>query len=563
MVDSLTPTVTPQLCEVDVEVECLPSDGSADCNSIPPLITLCETRPFVLVFRFNGGACPQSANAQIGTPLFFCEDFQGGAPTAAGTQSYILAQDINGDGIIYHAAFVGVGEEFSMRDNIVPGRNVQANMNVTIYSSDQIGFNTMLQTMIYHSSCSSNLFLKDRFGSIQLVLFANDAQGLVSCFYNATFQFSISSTGSFGTTLISLVSATNLGQFNLTDRVNGLMLAPGETFTVNETVVIDLTVRQQYTAISTIEGVSPDGTICSAFDTLQFVAGNPIPAGIPTSAPSVPSVSARAQELGTSFPTPDPLTTACALKGDISCQVTEGQNTNCRGLRAPSATQCIGDHTPMLLQFVYTGLSCEEVGSTVDGFECVDVTPGGPAMSSPVQIDVMSDGESIFSGTIGMSDMMVVEGTIGESIDVTISSHGGAMQTMTIPTGCTEENDLTILNTYGGLQLVGYKNDEAAGVQSIFVGIRITYKIENTGSLSADLTSASCEGAFGGHRPLIDGPETLLGHDEFVLGFEEMRVNLLDIQAETQTFYLYFDGHGTAGGPACGGEDMFEFTSGR
>jgi len=130
---------------------------------------------------FNGGGCEQSDNTQ--ELKFTCEDFAGGPPVNEGDQVYIVVTDIKGESITYFEGTVGVGEIFPLNDG---GERFQADMFVMIYSPDQ---STLLQMVQYHSSCSSNLELKNRFGASQLVSFTNEVQGLVSCF--ATFSFAL------------------------------------------------------------------------------------------------------------------------------------------------------------------------------------------------------------------------------------------------------------------------------------------------------------------------------------------------------------------------------------
>jgi hypothetical protein len=276
-------------------LECIGPDGE-ECDDIPPLIDICLARPTEMEFKYNGGDCSQSFNIQP-ISLFQCFDFQGGPPTQAGEESYIVVSDIKGLGIDYFSGFVPVGETFDLNTG---GQPVQANMNVSIYSQGPPpgqrfpGFDSMLQTLVFHSSCSRNLFLKDRFGAIQLVGFENAVQGLVTCFINTTFTFMISGTGQFDTILRELYAITNLEQFlNLTDEVNGQELVPGQPFTIETNYTLDLSVRRRYTVLATIVGETvdsvtgePNGEFCRDTDFLEFVAGNPLPPIFPTVAPT-------------------------------------------------------------------------------------------------------------------------------------------------------------------------------------------------------------------------------------------------------------------------------------
>ena len=178
----------------------------------------------------------------------------------------------------------------------------------------------ILQTLVYHSSCSQNLFLKDRFGSVQLVVFVNEDQGTVTCFQNATLTFDIDvpvdiEGGSAELTALNVIS--NVGIFDLSDQVAGVIVTPEMPFQATATITMDLTVRQKYTALSTIIGRTDEGKGCFGTDFFEFEAGNPLPPIFPTLAPSAaPTISP--------FPTPDPETAPCNLRADIECQRSGG-----------------------------------------------------------------------------------------------------------------------------------------------------------------------------------------------------------------------------------------------
>ena len=174
-------------------------------------------------------------------------------------------------------------------------------MNVTIYTSEKASTETMLQTMIYYSSCSRNLFLKDRFGSIQLIAFVNDFQGTVSCFINATFTFLIVNEGDVNAELLTLISETNaFGTLNVTDQVLAQHLAPRETFEVTFPIFIDLTTHRGFAIETTLTGKAPGGQICHADDILQFTATSPaMPSSLPTA-----SLTPAPHRSATPSPTP-------------------------------------------------------------------------------------------------------------------------------------------------------------------------------------------------------------------------------------------------------------------
>jgi len=223
---------------------------------------------------YNGGDCSQTYTPQVADPdKFSCEDVNGGPPTVDGEQSWIQVFALKDPSIIYHSGYVEVGTIFYLEDG---GNRVEADMNATIYSSDVLTPANTLQRIKFHSSCSQNLFLKDRFGAIQLVEWFNEEQGLISCFANATFDFEITIPFDIrgdSITLTSLTSITSWGVFNLTDDVFGLTLVPGDTLQASFTVTLDLTEVRTYELLTQIVGVTDQGVECRGVDFYTFEAG--------------------------------------------------------------------------------------------------------------------------------------------------------------------------------------------------------------------------------------------------------------------------------------------------
>mmetsp|Transcript_24780 Transcript_24780/g.35330 ORF Transcript_24780/g.35330 Transcript_24780/m.35330 type:complete len:798 (+) Transcript_24780:1-2394(+) len=569
-IPSVGPSLIPpsDLCFVTVEVLCDTNSG-IPCDAIPILPTRCESRPRSMVFRYNGGACTQSFNIQPPT-LFSCLDFQGGPPTQEGQESYIIAQDIRGLGVIYFEGFVKVGESFLVEDG---GNQVQPNMNITIWNSAVTTPENMVQTMVYHSSCSQNLFLKDRYGSVQLVIFVNDVQGEVTCFLNATYSFNIANEGDFSFQLLSLFSVTNLGAFNLTDAVLGQEILPGQGFVVERNILIDLTVRQRYTAATTITGSSPQGNICRDTNFLNFIAGNPLPPIFPTFAPTLaPTVTAS--------PSADPMTTACSISANIRCDVVSGQQTTCFGLAAPSpeARTCLDnlanpiDDNPNRLQFLYSGAGCPGSNSGV-GFECTDFN-GGPAGLIQAWVAFESGSfQELFQDRVVVGEIFNVQSRAPfnflDATTVTVSDvlpdgsgPGELRQQMTIPTSCRAADDLTLLKSFGALILSGFTND-ATGTQNAFATVQVTYEVENLGLLSADITRATSSSDLDGTMERIDTPITVLRRERVTLGaVETQTVNLIAQSMSTFSFDLSLSGATTAGQVGCEADRSLSFTVG-
>ena len=231
---------------------------------------------------YNGGGCAQSDNTQ--ELKFTCEDFNGGPPLNEGDESYIVVTDIKGNGITYFEGLVAVGDIYSLND---AGERFEADMFITISSPDQ---STLLQMVQYHSSCSQNLELKNRFGASQLVAFINELQGLVSCFADFSFALQIAvpiAAIGEGIEITSLIAETNFaGTIDLSEQVVGQPpLDPGENIVVTLEGTIDASSRMTYTIRYLIEGTRvADGSFCFGMEMVSFEAGRDptVPAGVPS-----------------------------------------------------------------------------------------------------------------------------------------------------------------------------------------------------------------------------------------------------------------------------------------
>lgn len=241
---------------------------------------------------FNGGGCDQSDNTQA--LQFSCEDFNGGPPVNEGDEVYITVTDIKGLGITYFEGLVAVGDIYELNNN---GERFETDQFITISTPDQ---GTLLQRVQYHSSCSRNLELLNRFGASQLVEFRNDLQGIVSSFTTFSFSLDISiplTAIGEDIEITSLTAETSFaGTIDLTPQVtNTPPLGPGESIVVTLEGTIDGSSRMTYTIQYNIEGVRlSDGAACIGTDTVSFEAGRVegVPASTPTSNASPPTSSA-------------------------------------------------------------------------------------------------------------------------------------------------------------------------------------------------------------------------------------------------------------------------------
>ena len=109
---------------------------------------------------YAGGDCTLSAQCQD-DGKFECQDFNGGPPTTFGEKSYIVATDKD-EKELFFEGWVPVGSSYIMDNNF---ERFPADQTIKIYSSDVTTEANLLQDVQYHSSCSQNLDLLNRFGS--------------------------------------------------------------------------------------------------------------------------------------------------------------------------------------------------------------------------------------------------------------------------------------------------------------------------------------------------------------------------------------------------------------
>jgi hypothetical protein len=233
---SSLPSTTPvEDCVLSLDLMCtLPNGESCDSTTAP--VEQCQGRPQTMGMIFNGGSCDTSSNVQ--DAMCLCEDFNGGPSAAVGQESFIIASSARGDGTVYYNGTTAIGETYFLNAG---DDDLQANSNITIYRNNITTPSNIIQTLQFDTSCSGNLFLKDRFGASQVVEWVNKEQGTATCFVTATIDLEISVPAAITgdeVTLTSLSTRTNFaGKLNLTDLVFGQMIPAGGMLAVSRSPV--------------------------------------------------------------------------------------------------------------------------------------------------------------------------------------------------------------------------------------------------------------------------------------------------------------------------------------
>jgi hypothetical protein len=475
-VPSETPSIPPSsmptaACIIELNSNCTIANGTSAgeaCDNSPFFIEPCLARPTAATMLYNGGTCDQSDNRQL--LKFTCEDQNGGPPTQEGAQSHIIVTDIKGNGIVYFDGLVGVGENFRLNDD---NQRFQADMLITISSTDQ---STVLQIVQYHSSCSSNLELKNRFGASQPIQFFNDVQGNVTCFGTLSFDLDIqvpfTIVGGSSITLETMTTVTNFaGIIDLTDQVQGTTVFPGDIVTVTLTATIDASERRRYTLLTTITGTAnPGGNTCIGTEFESFFAGSPkapiFPTIMPTRAPTVSPA-----------PTPDPLNAECIINAGIFCEALfEGRQLyDCDNIPNPLDVECSDGNAINGLTFIYRGTKCPVVQN---GFECRDRVDAPLPESVFVFVEAK---ELTTSVVVPLGGSFSAFGEFDEAV-ITISFvengvAGEDIQEITIDTSCEDASVINLGQRYGAIELTGFVN--ARGTFSSVYDIKLSYVVQN------------------------------------------------------------------------------------
>jgi hypothetical protein len=198
-----------------------------------------------------------------------CTDFGTGPPlpTERGTRSWIK---VLGKDEIYFEGVVEVGRSFNAS---TVNDKVEANTDIFIYEYDELiqGPGALLQQVIFHSSCSDEMYLADTFGGVQLIEFQSQ-DALISLFNTLEFTFSLSlslnsdaSRLELTTANVVLLSTSFLEPQLASLPVNGMNIPPPLVVEAPFTIIPE----ENHTAIASIGGIL-DGRECFGLTQATF-----------------------------------------------------------------------------------------------------------------------------------------------------------------------------------------------------------------------------------------------------------------------------------------------------
>ena len=281
----------PTMCEFELGV-----DVETFCNTDP--FDVCTERPFRMNFFYAGGTCDDTKFARCvedagecdcptppkdnwGENKFFCEDFAyedgAGPPGFLDREVVVWIQaKASGKDFVYFEGNVTVGEIFEVLDpNLV---KVEANMDIHVFEYDEVnnGPGRILQEVLFHSSCSQELYLGDQFGGVQLIAFEfNDECGgttTIDSLRRGNFVFDLDlSLGVEGTLVLDFAqifltsSNSDVSQI-ATFNVTGQSIPPAIELPTEFNILRDT----NYTATALVTG-SINGVQCTGNSQVQFI----------------------------------------------------------------------------------------------------------------------------------------------------------------------------------------------------------------------------------------------------------------------------------------------------
>jgi len=251
----------------------------------------------------------------------------------------------------------------------------------------------------------------------------------------------------------------------------------------------------------------------------------------------------------------------CTILADVICI---NEDNGVCDIFNPIGEKCMGGNAQEL-RFIYTAKSFCGGNNTQSDFLCVDESAEDEARPSSVYIRAFLEESIFFEGVVNEGNVFsVFISDDSNSIDIEIRdladdfNPGRLLQTMKMSVQCREEDNLTLLDTFGGLQLVGYRNEDE-GLKSIYTDLTIQYTATNVGSRNLFLTSAVKNTPMTGDQSLLFGTEKLFTAPEETEVFSEiLTINMAAfVEGLGLEFSLYIQGEDAASAEVCEDSDSY------
>jgi hypothetical protein len=199
---------------------------------------------------------------------YLCRDFNGGPTSDSDNENYIVAAAPRRVGNQYFADTVKLGSVISLQD-VQEGHTLMEEIMVMVYADSSM--DTLLQLMIFKSSCQGDIGLGDDFGSIELVTFTNHVQQTMTSRATAMYEISIVNHATEETTLTDVVTLVDNVHHDLWMSLKGESIAPGKRLSIVEEMTVDLwsSVKEHYVT-AFVSGEIP-GHRCSSVGQIDIV----------------------------------------------------------------------------------------------------------------------------------------------------------------------------------------------------------------------------------------------------------------------------------------------------
>jgi hypothetical protein len=148
--------------------------------------TECEKRPTALGFRFHAGVCADSSHSQD-PGKFDCEPANG--VSGQGPFEIRFSDKDGADYVTFND--VNEGDEFEVTAAMSGRSEFNSETFFDVY--DVTG--ALVQSVRFHSSCSQNLFIGDRYGDLEVVSFTNSEQGFVTANNEVELWYTVTNIG--------------------------------------------------------------------------------------------------------------------------------------------------------------------------------------------------------------------------------------------------------------------------------------------------------------------------------------------------------------------------------
>lgn len=233
------PTDAPKICECDVRITCETDDG-IECNAFQIPTLSCASPLSSIRFRYTGGDCSTSNNAQGDS---VCVDSNGGPPS---DDTPVFVSCFDGDSLLSQEAVVP-GGTISVAANPIPD-----DLSCFVTSVDTITDATTLQRLEF--STVSSFTAKARFGALEV-----EQCDDLDCIVGVTYSYTASNVGEAPINITSMTRTRDGETADLTDLVNPKELDVGESTVVEEPDEVDYCVPS---TITTVVNISSNGEEC-------------------------------------------------------------------------------------------------------------------------------------------------------------------------------------------------------------------------------------------------------------------------------------------------------------